>query len=430
MKSTPIQERSVSVSTVREGLTVVTKNMPHMESVSMGLWVKAGSRYEKKRNNGISHFLEHLLFKGTGKRSQKQITRTIEGVGGSLNGFTAEEYTCYLAKVGSRHWKRALDVLVDMYLDPALRINDINKEKGVILQEINMYRDVPAQYVHELLGTVLWPDQPLGFMVIGTPESVGSLVRDDFISYMRNAYTWRNTVLAVAGRINHADLVREVGKYIKGTTKARHINMLKSKTLYRAPRFKLVERKTEQTHIAIGMRTFGRSHPDRYALKLLSVILGENMSSRLFQQIREKHGLAYAISSSVTLFRDAGAMVLSAGLKNEKTRKAVSLVEGELSKLKEKKVSVSELDRAKEFCIMQLLLALEKTMNSMLWMGENMLCLGRVRSTDEVVSNIKAVTPRDLRRVARKTFRPERLALAAIGADIDSEGLEDTVRKM
>ncbi len=430
MKRIPSTDRNISVTKLAEGPTVVTKAMPHMESVSMGLWVGAGSRYENRRNNGISHFLEHLLFKGTGKRSRKQITREIEGVGGSLNGFTAEEYTCYLAKVGSRHWRRALDVLMDMYLDPALRPADIEKEKGVILQEINMYRDIPGHYVNELLGTVLWPDQPLGFMVIGTPESVRRLERDDFISYMRNAYTWKNTVLAIAGKINHADVVKEGGGYIKAITKVKPVNALRARMLYRSPHFKLVDQKTEQTHIAMGMRAFGRLHPDRYALKLLSVILGENMSSRLFQQIRERHSLAYAISTSVTLFKDAGAVVLSAGLKNDKTNKAISLVVGELEKLKEQAVGIRELNRAKEYCVMQLLLSLEKTMNSMFWIGESMLCLGRVRRVDKVINNIKAVTPGDIRRIAKTVFRPDRLALAAIGPEINRDGLEGTVRTL
>lgn len=430
MNSTPSDAGTVSVSGLAGGLTVVTRTMPHMESVSLGLWVGAGSRYENSRNNGISHFLEHLLFKGTGKRSQKQITRAIEGVGGSLNGFTAEEYTCYLAKVGSRHWMRALDVLIDMYLDPALKPGDIEKEKGVILQEINMYRDIPGQYVNELLGTILWPDQPLGFMIIGSPESVNRLGKDDFLSYMRKAYVWKNTVLAVAGKIKHSDVVREAGRYVKADAKSRRINALRAKTLYRSPRLEVVGRKTEQTHLAMGVRAFGRSHPDRYVLKLLSVILGGNMSSRLFQQIREKHSLAYAIGTSVSLFRDAGSMNLSAGLRNGKTNRSLVLVVRELRRLKEQCVGARELNRAKEFCVMQLLLSLEKTMNSMLWVGESMLCLGRVRSTGEIIDDIKTITPGDIRRVARLVFRPERLALAAIGPDIEERELEETVRKV
>lgn len=418
-------EEGVSVSTLPGNLTLVTKEMPHMESVSIGLWVGVGSRYENGRNNGISHFLEHLLFKGTSSRSQKQITRAIEGVGGSLNGFTAEECTCYLAKVGSRHWRRALDVLMEMYLEPALKPVDIEKEKGVILQEINMYRDSPSHYVNELLGDVLWPDQPLGFMIIGTPVSVASLGRSDFTAYMRRSYAWKNTVLAVAGKIGREEAEREAAKYTGVNSRVKRIAMEKATTSYRTPRVRVESRETEQTHLAMGMRAFGRLHPDRYALKLLSVILGENMSSRLFQQIRERHGLAYAISTSVSLYKDAGAVLLSAGMRNEKMKKAATLIVGELRRLKEQRVGERELDRAREYCMMQLLLSQEKTMNSMLWLGESLLCLGKVRRIDEVVNDLKAVTTEDIKRVAGVVFRPGRFALAAIGPAVDGRCLEE-----
>ncbi len=262
------------------GLRIVTHTMPQMRSAACGIWVGTGSRYEPKKNSGISHFLEHLLFKGTKTRSAEEIKRSIEGRGGALNGFTAEEITCFLAKVLKRDLGLPLDVLSDMVLNPLLRKDDVERERTVILEEIKMYLDYPMHLVGELLNQLLWPDQPLGRFISGTIETVSQIKRADLLEHKKTSYSPKNVVVAVCGDIGHQDVVSLVTKYMAKMPQRKVSHFRRAKEEQTRPQLSLRQQKTEQTHLALGSHALHRTHPDRYALGLLNIILGANMSSR------------------------------------------------------------------------------------------------------------------------------------------------------
>ncbi|MEJ2745796.1 MAG: pitrilysin family protein [bacterium] len=340
-------------------LKVASHEMPSMESVAIGLWVGIGGRHEKKQNCGISHFLEHILFKGTSRRSSIQISQAIESVGGSLNGFTSEEYTCYLAKVPHAHLRLAADVLFDMFLRPAIREKDVQREKAVIVEEINLYRDTPQHHVLDLFSEAMWLGHPLGRPLVGTVSTVGALSGDSLRNHQRQFYTLNNAVFAVAGRVNHAELLDVVDELLpKNITPPRSPRCIPAPNARRKPYLLLRKKDTEQTHLCVGVRGYHREHPDRYALQILSIALGENMSSRLFQKIREKHGLAYSIHSSVARYKDSGIFSVYAGVDSKKFIKAISLIMRELSSVLKNGLRKKELVRAREYWIGQLSMAL------------------------------------------------------------------------
>jgi predicted Zn-dependent peptidase len=396
------------------GVRVVTAPMPHMESVSVGVWIGVGGRYESKRLSGISHFIEHLLFKGTARRTAKQISQTVEGIGGYLNAFTGEETTCYYAKASYRHLDVLLDVLSDMYLHPKFAAADIDKERQVIKEELLMYRDQPDHYVHELLNETVWPDQPLGRSLTGTPESLDGLGRKTVLDYKHRNYVAGNTVVAVAGHCEHDDIVERVARAWPVTRNGRAPKFEPVREHQRAARLRYFSKPVEQTHLAIAVRGCSRHDPRRYAMKLCSVILGENMSSRLFQTIREEHGLAYSIQSSTSYFADTGALVISAGLDTKRLEKALRLALREMGKLARQAPSAEELRRAKDYAIGQMRLGLESTSNQMMWIGEHLLAYGFVQTPDEVERRIEAITPDEIQEVAAGLFRDYRLNAAVI----------------
>lgn len=404
-----------SISSLDSGLRVITREMPQMDSVAVGLWVGTGGRYEPARLAGISHFLEHMLFKGTSRRTSIQLSREIESVGGALNGFTGEEYTCYFSKVLHTHLRVACDILTDMFRRPTLRAADIEKEKGVIREEIHMYRDTPQHHVVELFNGALWGKHSLGRPIIGSPGTVDAISREELRSYLRRHYTPRNTVLAAAGRVTHEELVTLAAELLPLGGEGRAFRLSAPRARSKKPFFVFQRKETEQTHLCLGVRGYRRDHPDRYALHLLSIALGENMSSRLFQCVREKHGLAYAIHSSVSCFRDAGAFLISAGVENRKFLKALRMILKELSKIRDKGLRKSEMNNAREYCTGQLSMGLEKTTNNMLRLGENLLCSGHVLTREEIFSKLTRVTLDDIRKVADNLIRDSRLAVAAIG---------------
>ncbi len=409
------------LSKLNNGLRIVTHQMPQMESVACGIWIASGSRYEQKKNSGISHFLEHLLFKGTKKRSSEDIKQAIEGRGGSLNGFTSEEFTCFLTKTLKKDFGLGLDILSDMVLNPLLRGDDMEKERTVILEEIKMYLDIPMHLVHELLDQLLWPDQPLGRYISGTIETVRQIKRADIVDYKRSFYSPKSMVVAVSGDINHRQVLQATSKYLARAPTKKVVHFKRVVERQKKPQFKFQHRKTEQTHIAIGSHALPRNHPDRYALDLLNIILGANMSSRLFQRVREEEGLAYDIRSWVRRYHDTGAFVISLGVENRKVIKALKVVLRELGKISKGLVSDDEFDRAREFYIGQLLLTLEDTADHMLWMGEKVLTMGRVPTIDEVLGKINKVKREGLRRVARRILTNQNLNLAIIGPVEDKD---------
>jgi len=402
-------------SKLGNGLKIISKSLAQAQSVSLGIWINIGSRYEEDGQKGISHFLEHLLFKGSKKYSCRAIKESIEGVGGSLNGFTSEELTCYLVKTPRRYLIHALDILSDMVIKPALKHEDIEKEKTVILEEMKMYKDLPQSYVYELLDELLWPAQALGSPVIGNAESIKNINRVSLKDFQANHYTPSNIVVSASGKLDHDLLAKKVSA-IFSTKKSAKLNTFKAvKERQSNPQLKIFQKDTEQTHMALGFHSLKRDHPLRHAQTILNIILGANMSSRLFNEVREKRGLAYEIGTGLKRFADTGAFLVHAGIDNQKVENCLGLIFQELSKIKKDLVSKDEFKRAKEFCLGQLALALEDTMEYMLWMGESIACLDKVYTLEQIIKQVNKVEIEDIREISRDIFKNELINLALIG---------------
>ena len=396
------------------GIRVATANMPSVESVAMGVWVGVGGRYEDKRVSGVSHFIEHLLFKGTKTRSAKDISQAIEGRGGYFNAFTQEESTCYYARISAEHLKSTFAILADMYLNPKFAAADINKERGVIIEEIMMYKDQPQHLVQEILGELLWQDHALGRPLIGTTDTVGKVSRAEILKFKDTKYVAENTIVVFAGKVDHEECVELVERTLGRVYKIRKSVYPDVTKQTRQKDVRVLAKDIEQTHVALGIRLFGRHDKRRYPLKLLSIILGENMSSRLFQVVREKHGLAYSIHSSTQLFDETGVLDIQAGVDCDRLGRAVELILSELAKTKEKPVDAQELRRAKDYAIGQLRIGLESTSNQMMWVGENLMSYGRFIQPSEVVRKIEAVSEKDIHRVAGEVLHAKALSVAMV----------------
>lgn len=385
-----------------------------MASVAVGLWVGVGGRYEPAELSGAAHFIEHLLFKGTARRTAKDISEAVEGVGGYLNAFTDEEQTCFHARVHVDHFDTVLDVLTDMFLRSRFTPADFTKEREVIKEEIAMYRDQPAQYVHDLLHETLWPGQPLGRALTGTEESLDRLRRRDVLDFFHANYVASDALLVVAGPLRHAEAVRAAMKFAGKFRAGRKPSFAPAVSQQSAPAVRLHKKATEQTQLALGIRACSRHDERRFALRVLNVILGESMSSRLFQILREDKGLAYSVHSSWALMEDTGVLSISAGLDHGDLEKSLRIIVRELRALAEKPVSQGELRRARDFVIGQMELNLEGTENQMNWVGESLLGYGKIVTPAEAKARLAAVTAAAVRAVARDFFRPERLNLALI----------------
>ena len=402
------------VTQLKNGLAVATAEMPHMLSVSLGLWIGVGSRYEPAPLNGVCHFIEHLLFKGTKKRSAKAISQAVEGIGGYLNAFTSEETTCFHARACHDRFDELLDVLLDMRLDSKFDPVEIGKEREVIKEEMAMYLDEPQHQVQELLNATLWPDQPLGRPITGTEQTLDAMTRDHLLGYLRDNYVPANTLIVAAGKLKHRQVVRAVARYAPRFRAAAPPRCPPARIDQRVPKVCLFAKKTEQTQIALGVRTCSRHDKRRYALRLLNTILGENMSSRLFQVVREDRGLAYSIYSTPSFFGDSGDLVISAGLDTGNLTQTLRLIMRELRRIREATPSAAELRRARDYVIGQIDLSLESTDNQMNWLGEQLLGYGRIFQPGEVKRRLREVTAGEIRAVACDFFRPDRLNLALV----------------
>jgi predicted Zn-dependent peptidase len=402
------------VSRLPNGLTVATASMPHMTSVSLGLWVGVGSRYERAESNGVCHFIEHLLFKGTKRRSAREISQAVEGIGGYLNAFTSEELTCFHSRACHDRFEELLDVLMDMFLNSRFAPNDIVKERDVIKEEMAMVLDQPQQQVQELFNATLWPGHPLGRPITGTEKTLDAMTRPDLVGYLRENYVAGSTLVAAAGRLHHRQVVRAVAGYARHIQDGTRPGFAAARSGQRELRIRLLTRKTEQTHLALGMRTCPRHDPRRYALRLLNTILGENMSSRLFQIIREDRGLAYSIYSAPSFFDDTGDLVISAGLDTDHLHKTLQLIMRELRRIRETPPGAGELRRARDYVIGQIDLSLESTDNQMNWIGEQWLGYGRIIAPAQVKRRLRQVTADEIRAVAWDFFRPANLNLALV----------------
>lgn len=410
----------VQLTTLPNGVRVVSSALAHVQSVAMGIWLGAGSRHETKAQGGASHFLEHLLFKGTPKRSALAISQAVEGRGGYLNAFTQQESTCYYARSGFDRLEPSFDVLADMVLNAKCTETDVEKERQVILEEMLMYRDQPHHYVQELLEECVWPVHPIGRAIIGTAVSVGAMTAADIRAYKADKYVPPTMVVAFAGAVEHARCVEMVASYFAAMPRGKKPRTVRFDKAGRQMRGKGLAREIEQTHLALGIRLFGRHDEQRHVLRVLNTVLGENMSSRLFQVVREKHGLAYSIHSGTQLFEDTGMLQISAGLDRRRSAKALDLVLREMDRLRIRPVGAGELRRAKDYLVGQLRLGLESTSHQMMWIGDNILSYGRFIDPAETIAAIQQVKAEDIRSLAAASFLPERMSIALITPMNDS----------
>jgi predicted Zn-dependent peptidase len=415
-------------TTLDNGLRVLTTTMPHTRSVSVCFFVGVGSRYESETQAGISHFVEHMLFKGTSKRAtSKEISETIEGVGGGLNGGTDRETTLYWARVAQPHFPLALDVLIDILLNSKFEPEEVERERQVIIEEINMTKDVPSQQVHLMIDELLWPGHPLGRDIAGTRESVTATTRDMLLDYVESQYLPDNTVVAIAGNVQHEEVVAAVSQATGSWNRRKSRPGYLSYEEQPNPRMKVERRDTEQAHLCLALPGLSILHPKRFTLDLLNVVLGEGMSSRLFTEIRDKLGLAYSIHSFTDHLLDSGAVIVSAGVEPGKLPQTVSAILEELSKLKEP-IPESELTKAKELTKGRLLLRMEDTRSVAGWMGAQEILIGDVLTVDQVVSIIDAITADQLQEIAREIIAGDRLRMAVVGPVDDDESLEGLLK--
>jgi predicted Zn-dependent peptidase len=389
--------------------------MPHTHSVSVSVYVGAGSRYESEDVAGVSHFLEHMLFKGTDKwRTAKEIAEAIDGVGGVMNGATDRELTTYYIKVARPHLELAIDVLCQLIRRPILDAQEMEKERQVVIEELAMVEDSPAQLADLLLDSIVWPGNPLGRDIAGTPESVAGIQRGQMVSYMAEQYVPSNVVVAVAGSVSHEEVVaafdRELGDWQGGAPAAWQPAPSRNGVSC-AVRYK----KTEQAHLALALPGLPLNHPDRHALSFLSVILGEGMSSRLFVELRERRGLVYDVGSYISQFLDAGIFNVYTGVDPMNAPQALAVAVAELQKLHEEGPGVDELTKARELSRGRLMLRMEDTRAVSGWTGAQELLLGHVRTVGDAVAEMEAVTLEDLRRVVRDLLDPRRAHLAVVG---------------
>lgn len=401
--------------TLKNNLRIVTHPMKDRESVAIGIWLGVGGRYENDQNKGAAHFLEHILFKGSRKYSCNQIKEKIEGVGGAFNAFTDEEYTCYYAKVPARHFASTFDIFADMVRFPRIHSADVAKEKTVILEEIKMYHDLPQYLVMELLEGLLWPEHPLGKNLAGTFESVQKMSAGDLKKFHAAYYCPNNAVVALAGNIQEQN-IQMIEQRFAGFPQSKARSFSAAPDRQTQARMNFFNKETEQMHLALGLTTFSIIHPDRYTLALLNIILGANMSSRLFNEVREKRGLAYAISSGMKLLQDTGMLVIRAGVDNKKIEEAFALILRELRKIVKTPVTADELKRAKEYYLGQVSLSLEDALDHMFWIGEAVISQDKTRTLKEVRAAVSQVSQADVQRVAGQILQPQAMSLAVVGS--------------
>jgi predicted Zn-dependent peptidase len=412
------------VTKLPNGVRIATASMPWMKTVAVGFWAAVGGRHEKVAQSGIAHFIEHLLFKGTATRTAKQITEQIEGLGGYLNAFTTEDHTCYYAKACASHLRRVCEVIADMYLESTFAKAEIDREREVIREEILMYRDQPAQHAEELLTATMWPRHPLGRPLTGTVESIARLGRKELMDFHRETYCGRTTTVAVAGACDHDELVKILAPLLSRLPAGRKPHFIRAPREIGPARLNLVSHDTEQTHLALGFHAFGRRDERRFPLKLLSVILGENMSSRLFQKLRERHGYCYSIQSSTVTLDDVGAINIYAGVDHGKLERAVKMILSELESICHRAPRRAELQKAKDYTIGQTLMGLESTTTQMMWMGESLVAYENVQNPAEVVEKLNAVQPEDIQRCACYCLNRGRLGVAVVGPTKERERIE------
>ncbi|QQG37611.1 MAG: insulinase family protein [Candidatus Kaiserbacteria bacterium] len=412
-----------TLHTLKNGLRIVLLPMPGNETATVMVMTGTGSRYESERENGLAHFLEHMFFKGTKKRpSAKAISEELDGVGALYNAFTAKERTAYFAKVRSQYLDTALDVISDIFLNSALPAKEITKERGAVIQEIDMYEDMPMRTVDNVFDALLFgQEHPLGRTILGPKENIRTFERADFAAYLKRNYTPHNTVVCVAGLFNEKKVLAKIQKDFGKLPEGAPPTFATFASTQTAARMSVREKKTDQTHFILGVPAYPYLHKDEFALAVLATILGSGMSSRLFLEVREKRGLAYSVHAWIERYPDTGYLAVQAGVEHGKLEKTIETILAEFKKIKHTKVSKAELEKAKAFIKGTMTLSLETSDELAGHAASTLINIGRVRPLDEILAGISSVTASDVQRVAKDVLRSEKLNLAVIGPHPEKE---------
>lgn len=414
---------------LKNGLRILFIPMKDSQTATVLVLAGTGSRYETRENNGVSHFLEHMFFKGTEKRPNAlAISEELDGIGGLYNAFTSKEYTGYWAKVGAKHVGTALDVISDVFLHAKLEAKEIEKERGTILQELNMYEDTPVRHVDDIFETLLYGDVPLGWEIIGTKENIRTMKRSAFQEYFRSHYRPNNVVVCVAGKFSQKDVLEKIRQEFGVLESAETPKFLSVEEKQVIPGIFLQEKKTDQTHMIVGVRAYDMFHKDRYVLAVLATILGGNMSSRLFIQVRERRGLAYSVHTFVEQYKDAGYLATQCGVEHGNLEKTVKVISDEYRRIAKEAVSAKEIRKAKEYLKGKLEMGLESSDEVASYFSEQELMRGEIVLPDAVMKRIDRVTSADVLRVAKDIFQKNSANLAVIGPHSDASKFEKLMR--
>ncbi len=407
------------------GLRVITIHMQDTPTVTVLVMVEAGSKYESKEISGLSHFLEHMCFKGTEKRPTAfHISKELDSIGSQYNAFTSEEYTGYYAKSDPKHVSKILDVVSDLYLNPTFDSKEIEKEKGVIVEEINMYRDLPHRHVQELFMKLLYGDQAVGWGIAGTPESVRAIKREDFIKYRKQHYVAEATTVIIAGNFDDKKINKEILEKFGNIPTLKKVSKKKVKEAQAEPAMLLEERKTDQAHLIVGVRGYPITSSHMPTLRVMNAILGSGMSSRLFQKLREEMGVGYYVRSSYDAYTDHGMLSVAIGADVKRVEEVIKAIIAELKKFVTEKVSEDELERTKEYLIGNMFLGLESSDAVAEFYGYQEILRRPLRTPEEIVKEIKSVKAADIQAVAKKLFVNKHLNLALVGPVENKESLK------
>ncbi|MDD4168944.1 MAG: pitrilysin family protein [Desulfotomaculaceae bacterium] len=399
--------------TLANNIHILTERVPHVRSVALGFWVDVGSRDEVNENNGVSHFIEHLLFKGTQKRSAKQIAETLDAVGGQLNAFTTKEYTCYYARVLDEHFGLAFELLSDMLFGSTFDPVDLDRERNVIIEEIKMYEDAPDELVHDIFAGSMWQGHALGRPIIGTAEVIARIPRDKILEFYKTHYNPDNLIVTVAGNIEHEEVIRKLRPILEAKTGGSPARTLTAPL----PKRDVVCRSkdTEQVHLCLGTPGLSLDNKKAYTFQIINTILGGGLSSRLFQEIREQRGLVYSVFSYHSSYHDTGLFCIYAGLSKQNVDEVLELIFKQTKDIRENSVTAEELQRAKDQLKGNLLLSLENVSTRMSRLGKSQLYLGKIIPPEEIVEKLNKVTIEDVQELASEMLAPANFSLATIG---------------
>lgn len=404
----------VIVKALDNGIRVALEPIPYVRSISFGIWVKNGSRNERPEENGAAHYMEHMMFKGTENRTAKQLAEEMDALGGQINAYTTKEYTCYHTRVLDRHIDRALEMMSDMLLHPLLAEADVQKERNVIAEEILMYDDAPEELVHDALQDAIWRGGSLGMPILGTEETIAAFDADFLRAYYEKKYHTENIVLSLAGNFEAEEMLQQLNEKFGQWRREEAFVWQDTRATYHISHVEK-EKDIEQMHLCLAFPAFEREHPKKYALAVFNTLFGGGMSSRLFQKIREEHGLTYSVYSYTTAFADTGIFTICASMNPNQAERVLALIAEEVRAVREEGFSARLIAVTKEQMISNFIIGTESTQNRMTSAGASLLLRNRVQETEEVIAQIEAVTAEDVLAVAREVLDTEKISYSAVG---------------